>query len=184
MSNPKAALPILAVAVAATLPTAATAEVLQSSPDAITLEHRYPIAATPQQAWRALVHPELWWPSDHTWSGAATNLRLEAQAGGCFCENWGEASAEHGRVVMSRPGELLRIQGALGPLQGMAVSAVLTIELEAAQGGGTTAKVNYRISGDPSHGLDKFVPAVDQVIGQQFGNFARYAASAPATTSP
>jgi hypothetical protein len=44
--------------------------------------------------------------------------------------------------------------------------------------------VTYRISGDPSHGLDKFAPAVDQVVGQQFGNFARYAASTPATTSP
>lgn len=184
MPKPNATIAMLAIAAAAALPTAATAEVVQSTPSGATLEHRYPIAANPQQAWRALVHPELWWPSDHTWSGAATNLRLEAQAGGCFCENWGEASAEHGRVVMSRPGELLRIQGALGPLQGMAVSAVLTIELEAAQGGGTTAKVTYRISGDPSHGLDKFVAAVDQVIGQQFGNFARYAASAPATTSP
>ena len=184
MSNPKIKCTVLAALLGVAIPAVTTAEVIQSTPSGATLEHRYPIAATPQQAWRALVHPELWWPSDHTWSGAATNLRLEAQAGGCFCENWGEASAEHGRIVMSRPGELLRIQGALGPLQGMAVSAVLTIELEPAPGGGTTAKVTYRISGDPSHGLDKFVPAVDQVIGQQFGNFARYAASAPATTSP
>ena len=184
MSHPKFAVPILAAALGVTLPAVTAAEVVQSSPSGITLEHRYPIAATPIQAWRALVHPELWWPSDHTWSGAATNLRLEAQAGGCFCENWGEASAEHGRVVMSRPGELLRIQGALGPLQAMAVSAVLTIELAAAAGGGTNAKVTYRISGDPSHGLDKFAAAVDQVVGLQFGNFARYAASAPTTTSP
>jgi uncharacterized protein YndB with AHSA1/START domain len=184
MSNPTTLVPMLAAVLSIAMPSFARAEVVQSSPAAIVLEHRYPIAATPQQAWRALVHPELWWPSDHTWSGAATNLRLEAQAGGCFCENWGEASAEHGRVVMSRPGELLRIQGALGPLQAMAVSAVLTIELEAAPGGGTNAKVTYRVSGDPTHGLDKFAPAVDQVVGLQFGNFARYAASAPATTSP
>lgn len=184
MSNPNLALPILAAALWAALPTVAAAEVVQSSPAGATLEHRYRIAATPQQAWQALVHPELWWPSDHTWSGAAANLRLEARAGGCFCENWGEASAEHGRVVMSRPVELLRIQGALGPLQAMAVSAVLTIELAAAPDGGTEAKVTYRISGDPSHGLDRFAPAVDQVVGLQFGNFARYAAPAPATTSP
>ena len=184
MSKPNSAIAMLAIALAATSPSMAAAEVLQSSPSGATLEHRYQIAATPQQAWQALVHPELWWPSDHTWSGAATNLRLEARAGGCFCENWGEASAEHGRIVMSRPGELLRIQGALGPLQSMAVSAVLTIELAPAQGGGTTAKVTYRISGDPSHGLDGFAPAVDSVVGQQFGNFARYAASTPAKSSP
>lgn len=184
MSNPNASIPIVAAAIFATMPVLAAAEVLQSSPAGATLEHRYRIASPPLQAWRALVHPELWWPSDHTWSGAATNLRLEAQAGGCFCENWGEASAEHGRIVMARPGESLRIQGALGPLQGMAVSAVLTIELAPAEGGGTDAKVTYRISGDPSHGLEQFAPAVDQVVGLQFGNFARYAASAPATTSP
>lgn len=184
MSNPRTAAPILAAAFAAALPTAALAEVLQSSTSGATLEHHYAIAATPQQAWRALVHPELWWPSDHTWSGSATNLRLEAQAGGCFCENWGEASAEHGRVVMSRPGELLRIRGALGPLQALAVSAVLTITLEPAPGGGTNATVTYRISGDPSHDLDKFAPAVDQVIGLQFGNFARHAASTPAASAP
>ena len=184
MSNPKINVTVLAALLGAAIPAATTAEVIQSTPSGATLEHRYQIAATPQQAWRALVHPELWWPSDHTWSGAATNLRLEAQAGGCFCENWGEASVEHGRIVMSRPGELLRIQGALGPLQGMAVSAVLTIELEPAPGGGTTAKVTYRISGDPSHGLDKFAPPVDQVVGLQFGNFARYAASGSVTPSP
>ena len=184
MSNPTIAVPLLVAALGVSLPTVAAAEVVQSSPDGVTLEHRYTIAAAPLQAWRALVHPELWWPSDHTWSGSATNLRLDAQAGGCFCENWGEASAEHGRIVMSRPGELLRIQGALGPLQAMAVSAVLTIELAPAPGGGTSAKVTYRISGDPSHGLDKFAPAVDQVVGLQFGNFARYAASGSVTPSP
>ena len=184
MSNPKAALPILAAAVAATLPTAATAEVLQSSPSGFTLEHRYPIAATPQQAWRALVHPELWWPSDHTWSGAATNLRLEAQAGGCFCENWGEASAEHGRIVMAQPGTLLRIRGAFGPMQEMAVTAVLTVTLAATDAGGTEATVTYRVSGDASHKLDAFIPAVDQVIGLQFGAFAAYASEPRAKPSP
>ena len=30
------------------------------------------------------------------------------------------------------------------------------------------------ISGDPSHALEQFVPVVDQVIGLQFGAFARH----------
>jgi uncharacterized protein YndB with AHSA1/START domain len=162
----------------------ASAAVTQSSASGMTIEHRYAVAATPAQAWSALAHPELWWPSDHTWSGNASNLRLDAQAGGCFCENWGESSAEHGRVVMSRPGELLRIQAALGPLQELAVSAVLTVKLAPAAGGGTEATVTYRVSGDPSHGLDRYAAAVDQVLGQQFGNFAGHASGGKATSPP
>ncbi len=161
------------------LPAAADAAILQSSADGAMIEHHFQIQASPQAAWSALVHPELWWPSDHTWSGDHANLRLEAQAGGCFCENWDESSAEHGRVVMSLPGKMLRIRGALGPLQDMAVTGVLTIQLKATDSGGTEATVTYRLSGDASHKLDTFVPVVDKVIGQQFGAFAAFAPAPP-----
>jgi len=174
----------MAVFIALLLPAATPAAVTQSSPDGAIVVHHFQIAASPQAAWNALVRPELWWPSDHTWSGDRANLRLEAQAGGCFCENWGEASAEHGRIVMAQPGMLLRIRGALGPLQEMAVTAVLTVRLVATGSGGTEATVTYRISGDASHKLDAFIPAVDQVIGLQFGAFAAYASEPRAKPSP
>ncbi len=170
---------VMAVLIALLLPAATPAAVVQSSPDGAIVVHRFPIAASPQAAWNILVHPELWWPSDHTWSGDRANLRLEAQAGGCFCENWGESSAEHGRIVMAQPGTLLRIRGALGPLQEMAVTAVLTVKLAATDSGGTEATVTYRVSGDASHKLDAFFPAVDQVIGLQFGAFAAWASAPP-----
>jgi hypothetical protein len=54
----------------------------------------------------------------------------------------------------------------------MAVTGVLTVTL-AAKGDGTEAVVTYRLSGDPAHKLDGFIAVVDQVIGQQFGNFAK-----------
>jgi len=152
----------------------AVAEVKSSAPDAFRIEHRYTLAGTPAQAWQALVHPERWWPSEHTWSGAATNLSLAAEAGGCFCERWADGSVEHGRVVMSRPAQLLRIQGALGPMQEMAVTAILTISL-AAKSAGTEAIVTYRVSGDSSQALDKLAPVVNDVLNLQFGNFAAYA---------
>jgi uncharacterized protein YndB with AHSA1/START domain len=169
----------LAACVAMLLPAAAPAAVTQSSPDGAIVEHHFQITGSPQQAWNALVHPELWWPSDHTWSGDRAKLRLDAQAGGCFCENWGEASAEHGRIVMAKPGNLLRIRGALGPMQEMAVTAVLTVKLAPTPAGGTEATVTYRISGDASHKIDAFVPGVDAVIGQQFGAFAAWASAQP-----
>jgi hypothetical protein len=38
---------------------------------------------------------------------------------------------------------------------------------------GTEAVVVYRLSGDASHKLDSFIAVVDQVMGLQFGNFAK-----------
>ena len=154
--------------------TTAVGEVRQAAADGALIEHRYQIAATPAEAWTALIHPELWWPEDHTWSGTRANLTLVAAAGGCYCENWAGGSAEHARVIMAIDGELLRLRGAFGPLQEMAVAAVLTATL-AARDGGTEAVVTYRVSGDASHKLDQFVPVVNEVIGLQFGAFAAHA---------
>ena len=155
----------------------AAAEVKQSSPDGFVLEHRFAISASPTVAWEMLVHPERYWPNDHTWSGSAANLSLAPEAGGCFCEQWEGGSAEHGRVVMAVPGKLLRFRGSLGPFQEMAVTGILTVTLTPMENG-TTAIVTYRISGDASHKLDAFASVVDGVIHQQFAGFAALASQA------
>jgi uncharacterized protein YndB with AHSA1/START domain len=168
---------LLLLAVAG-MPSVAGAEVKQATPDGMVLEHRFEIAASPAAAWEVLVHPERYWPADHTWSGNAANLSLVAQAGGCFCEQWDGGSVEHGRVIMVQPGRLLRFRGSLGPFQEMAVSGVLTVTL-APGGNGTTAVVTYRLSGDPSHRLDALAAIVDGVLRQQFAGFAALAAQPP-----
>jgi uncharacterized protein YndB with AHSA1/START domain len=173
----------LAMSIALLLPLMAAAEVQQTAADGATIVHRFQVNASPDAAWSALTHPERWWPADHTWSGSATNMRLRAEAGACFCENWDGSSAEHGRVIMALPGKLLRINGSLGPLQEMAVTGVLSIQL-AAKDGGTEATVTYRLSGDASHKLDAFIPAVDKVVGQQFGSFASFASGPDAKAAP
>ena len=166
-----------AVLLACTLatPGLARAELTQVSASGFLVRHVFQLAATPDAAWQVLVHPERWWPNDHTWSGSAANLNLVADAGGCFCERWAGGSAEHARVVQVRPAQLLRMHGTLGPLQEMAVSGVLTVALTPA-GGGTQAVVTYRVSGDDSHAFEALAPVVDKVIGQQFGGFAALAA--------
>jgi uncharacterized protein YndB with AHSA1/START domain len=162
------------VAAAVLLAPAAPAEVKLAAPDALVIEHSFQIAATPEQAWEVLVHPERYWPKDHTWSGDPSNLRLVPHSEGCFCERWTDASAEHGRVIMAMPGRLLRFRGSLGPFQEMAVTGVMTVRL-APSGGGTEAVVTYRVSGVPSHRLGDMAQGVDPVIRQQFAGFAALA---------
>jgi uncharacterized protein YndB with AHSA1/START domain len=149
----------------------AWAEIKFAAADGFLIEHRYTIAAPATKVWESLMHPEDWWPSDHTWSGDRKNLRLSADAGACFCERWVGGSVEHGRVVMAIPGSLLRMNAALGPLQEMAITGVITFALEE-KDGKTTLVATHRVSGDPSHKLDALAPVVDQVNAQQFGGLA------------
>jgi uncharacterized protein YndB with AHSA1/START domain len=167
---------LLLVPALAALPLAAQAEVKLASADAMRIEHRFTIAAPAMAAWETLVHPELYWPSDHTWSGDRASLSLQATAGGCFCERWQGGSAEHGRVVMAMPGSTLILDAALGPFLEMAISGILAIRLEE-KDGVTTAVVTYRVSGDPAHQLEPLAPIVDRVLALQFGNFAAAAAA-------
>ena len=166
---------ICAVAAGLLLSLPAAAEVKQASPDGFVLEHRFAITASPTVAWDVLVHPERYWPDGHTWSGDAAHLSLVAEAGGCFCERWTDASAEHGRVIMAAPGKLLRIRGSLGPFQDMAVTGVLTVRLEPTDAA-TEAVVTYRLSGDASHRLGDMAAVVDPVVREQFAGFAALAA--------
>lgn len=153
------------------------AELERSAADGFIVSHVFELKVARQAAYQALGHPELWWPSDHTLSGKAGNLSLDLRAGGCFCEEWDGGSVQHGTVLATMPGNMLRLSAALGPLQALAVTAVLTVQLEALDEGRTRATVTYRVSGDSSHSLSTIAPAVDRVIGEQFGRFARYAST-------
>jgi len=157
------------------VPALAGADVKSATPDSMLIEYRYTIAVPASKVWETLLHPERWWPADHTWSGKRENLSLGAEVGGCFCERWDGNSVEHGRVVMVMPQKFLRLDAALGPLQEMAVSGVITFAL-AEKDGATTMVVTHRVSGDPSHKLDALAPVVNQVNGLQFGALAAEAA--------
>lgn len=126
------------------------------------------IAALPKTVWSALVHPAGWWNAQHSWSGNAANLSLSPRAGGCFCETLPNGgSVEHMRVIYADPGHLLRMRGALGPLQGEGLSATLTVTLEpSAQG--TKLAWSYKVGGYTDLPLAQIVPAVDGVVTEQF----------------
>jgi uncharacterized protein YndB with AHSA1/START domain len=126
------------------------------------------IAAPPKAVWSALVHPAQWWNAEHSWSGSAANLSLSPHAGGCFCEALPSGgSVEHMRVIYADPGRLLRMRGALGPLQGEGLAATLTITLEPA-GNGTKLVWSYKVGGYMDLRVTQLAPAVDGVVTEQF----------------
>jgi len=155
--------------------TAAQAEVKHAAPDGFFISQSATVRSTPAEAWAAIIQPQQWWSSEHTWSGKASNLGLEAKAGGCWCERWAEGSAEHGRVIMAMPGELLRLDAALGPLQEFALKGILTFRIRKGEDGAATAlDLEYRVNGSAASGLDAFAPQVDAVLATQFARLQRY----------
>ena len=126
------------------------------------------VKASPGDLWQAVVQLPRWWNGQHTYSGQASNLSFDVQAGGCWCERWGDGnSVQHGQVVQVQTGRMLRVYANLGPLQELPVRGVLTFTI-AMQETKTILRITYRVSGPPDAGLDKLAPVVDQVIGQQF----------------
>ena len=157
----------------------AAAEVAAAAPGSISLQAEARVAATPERAWRALTQIQNWWSSAHTYSGDSSRLRLDARAGGCWCERWDGQSVEHARVVlvMEREGvRTLRVLGALGPLQEIGVSGVLTFVV-APDPQGARITMTYRVSGDPALNLDRLAPGIDAVMTEQFGRLSRYISS-------
>src|ERR1700681_1128530 len=105
----------------------AAAEVVTVAANGFEIRETAHTAAASDKVYAALLLPAHWWSSDHTFSGSAANLVLDARAGGCWCETLPDGgSVEHLRVVYVSPGKTLRLRGALGPLQSLAVAGVMT----------------------------------------------------------
>ncbi len=171
-----------ALVFATALAVPAQAEVTETSDSHFVVRHAVDIAAEPKDAWLALIAPGDWWDDSHTWSADASNLTLTPQAGGCFCERMPaedegetmglEGSVQHMMVVQAVPRKVLRMRGALGPLQSEPVDGVLTItmqEVEDEDGEvtGTRMVWEYVVGGTMRFEVPTISKAVDGVIGQQ-----------------
>jgi Polyketide cyclase / dehydrase and lipid transport len=145
----------------------ACAEVSSVSASGFEVKETVHVAAGSEKAFAALLQPSRWWASDHTFSGNAANLTLDGRAGGCWCESLpGGGSVEHMHVVFVSPGQVLRLRGALGPFQVLAVEGVMTWTVKA-NGNGSDISVSYAIGGYSKDGFDNLSKAADQVLGQQ-----------------
>lgn len=168
--------PISAIALMGAIASPAMAEVKSASPVGFELEAKAVLPVPPDEAYAALTRIGAWWDSAHTYSGRASNLTLDARAGGCFCEGIpdGDGAIEHMRVVYVQPGRTLRLQGGLGPLQAEGVAGTLTWSLRPVAGG-TEVVQTYVVGGYVRGGADRIAPLVDQVLGGQLTRFASYA---------
>jgi uncharacterized protein YndB with AHSA1/START domain len=156
--------------------TAADAEATGVSPSGFLVTHRAEVAAAPAAVFAAVTQVSQWWSSAHTYSQDAANLSIDARAGGCFCERWGENSIEHLRVIYVARGQALRLEGALGPLQPMAVTGILTFVVAAGTDGKSVLTLAYRVRGAEAN-LDKMAGPVDHMLGEQFARLVEVAAA-------
>ena len=152
-----------------------SAEVKSVSDVGFAVERTVTVDASPERAFAALVQPSLWWSSAHTWSGDAKNLSLDLRAGGCFCEAMPKArgGVEHARVVYFAPGRMLRLSGALGPLQGEAAIGTLTFTMKP-EGSMTAITLSYVVGGNLRQGPRNLAAPVDGVLGEQLTRLAVY----------
>jgi uncharacterized protein YndB with AHSA1/START domain len=152
------------------------ADVIDMSPNGFTISASAATTAAPADVYRTLTRSiAKWWDPDHTWSGRAANLSLDARAGGCLCERLPpNGSVQHGVVVYAMPAKILRLNAALGPLQEMPVSGMLTFDIKPAERG-STILLRYRVAGGLTIDAAKLAPAVDQVLSIQLQRLARFA---------
>jgi hypothetical protein len=191
----------------------ANAEIKAQSDAGFNVVHIAEVEASPEEIWRRLIAPGEYWSKEHSWSGSAAGLTIDPRAGGCFCETLADkpaersagkslgksadskarpsGSVEHMRVIFAQPGKVLRMQGALGPLQSEAVLGTLTIAMQPAtmKSGSdkpvTKLSFSYVVGGYMRYKTAEIAPAVDKVIGEQFASLIKpYARSGAIADKP
>lgn len=137
------------------------------------VRHEVALTAAPDSAWQALIHPARWWDSGHTFSGDAKNLSLDARPGGLFLERFPEGGGvTHLTVIRVVPGKLVRLTGAMGPMQGSGLAGSMTWQL-LPDGAGSKFVLTYSIGGYLKGGFAQMGPACDEMLS---GTVARYQA--------
>lgn len=153
----------------------ARAAVVESNASGFAVEEQAHIAASPAKVYAALIHPESWWNSEHTFSQNAKNLSLDAKAGGCLCETLpGGGSVAHLTVAAIMPNSTLRLRGAMGPFQGQGVDGALTFTLKAS-GDGTDLVLDNNVGGFMKGGMGKWPQAADGMLTDLVAHLKYYA---------
>jgi hypothetical protein len=179
---------VVGAAVAAALPGIAGAEVVSSTPAGFSIRVELPVAAPPAAVYGKLFQIGQWWSDDHTYTGAASNMTLRNEPGGCFCERLaGGGFIRHASLEYSDKGKIARLSGALGPLQEMGASGALTFTFlpadKANPAAGTRLVMTYAAGGGypGDKGYIPLAPLVDAVMKEQVERLKRYVETGRAT---
>jgi uncharacterized protein YndB with AHSA1/START domain len=153
----------------------AKAEIVDSAASGFTVKTTLNIKAAPDEVYSKLVHDiGDWWSSAHTFSGDAHNLSIEDRQGGCFCEKLpNNGFSRHLEVITVMPGKRLVLSGALGPMQTVAATGSMQIQLAAADGG-TKLDIVYTATGYQPKGMTSWAAPVDMVLAEQFTRLKNY----------
>lgn len=164
----------IVVIVAVLLAPSAMAEVRDSAANGFTTVNEVLIDAERASVWVDAMQIGKWWSSDHTISGDASRMSIEAMPQGCFCETLGEkAGVVHLTVTSVMPTVLLRMTGGLGPLGLRGVDGNMIWEFEDAEEG-TRVRFSYAVGGYMAGGLDQVAGAVDFVISEALDRLKAY----------
>jgi uncharacterized protein YndB with AHSA1/START domain len=156
-----------ALALALILCDRASADVTDVAPGKFTIVETVHIAAAGDRVYAALIAPQRWWSSEHTFSGSAANMSLDARAGGCWCETLpGGGSVLHMTVVYAVPGKGLHLRGSLGPFQTMAAEGAMVWSL-APKNDGTDVTMTYAVAGYLKDGFGNISHGADGVLAEQ-----------------
>jgi hypothetical protein len=163
------------LALVGALVTNLEAKVADFSSGGFTIKHTMEVDASPAGAFQAFVDKiGAWWNPQHTYSGNAANLSIDARPNGCFCEKLqSNGGVAHMTVLFALPGRMLRMTGGLGPFQAYAVTAAMTVQFTEAANR-TRVDFTYTVGGYVPEGLDKLAPVADKVLMEQLGRFEQF----------
>ena len=152
----------------------ARAEVATASAHGFEIKIQVQIDALPGRVYNTVVkRVGAWWHPDHSFYGGAGKLSLEDRPNGCFCERSEKGQVRHMTVIFAEPGRVLRMTGALGPLQELGVAGNMGFKFSEAEGG-TVVEFYYAVGGYSPTGLDQLAPFVDQVLSEQLKRLKTY----------
>ena len=171
MNKHSIAILTLACAIA---PNRLAADVVDSSAAGFTVKNTITIQASPQEVYAKFFKIGDWWSSDHTFSHDAHNLTLDEKVGGCFCEKLpGGGGVKHLEVVNLTPAKTIVLHGMLGPMQSMAATGSMQIQLSPAEGG-TKVDISYAAAGYLPQGMNTWATPVDTVLKMQMARLKSF----------
>ncbi|HZV83363.1 MAG TPA: hypothetical protein VFF48_00085 [Brevundimonas sp.] len=154
-------------------PAPAAAEVVSRSETGFSLSFEQPVTASPEAILAAVGRPGAWWSDAHTYSGSASNIRLDLTPGGCWCEALPDGGVKHGETVLVWPERrMVRFNAPFGPLQATDAKAVLTMSwADPRDGAARSLKWTFVVEGA---GTGAMADVIDGVIAEQFRRLAEH----------